>query len=69
MDENLNVDFGECPVCGGKLVPSYFQENELDAKGFPTGRWRRGVSSVSCCKCLRPVVTDGEYGSGPWHNK
>lgn len=61
------MDFGLC-VCGGKLLPIWFTENETvvkDGMMFKTGRKRRAVSHLVCEDCLRSYPVDDTF-DGPW---
>lgn len=64
------MDFGECPYCGGKLLPVWFIEEEtiVDEYGhiIETGRKRRAISHLSCESCLRNQVIDDSF-DGNWY--
>lgn len=64
------VDFGECPHCGGKLIPIWFTEEEMivDEYGhmIKTGRKRRAISHLLCENCLRNQCIDDSF-DGDWY--
>lgn len=65
-----DIDFGECPYCGGKLIPIWFTEEEIvvDKYGHlvKTGRKRRAISHLTCECCLRNQPIDDSF-DGSWH--
>lgn len=63
------LDFGNCPYCGGKLHPVWFTDEEtqvIHGSLIKTGRKRRAISHLVCEDCFRNQIIDDSY-DGNWY--
>lgn len=61
-----------CPVCGGRIRPVMFEEEEevLDKHThsyYRTGRKRRACSHMECPDCFHKEAVDGDFLAGEWY--
>ena len=64
----MKHDYGQCSVCGGKLEPSWFVEEEytvIDGRLHKTGRTRHAVDYLYCTDCFHKETVDDSF-DGPW---
>ena len=60
----------ECPVCGNKMNPVWFTEEETETEHgimYKTGRKRMACSHLACEYCGHMECVDDSFDK-PWHN-
>ena len=65
-DYKLIKDGIECPICGGRMFPVMFTEEERDSHYMLTGRIRRACSHIECLDCGKKEAVDGDFLAEPW---
>ena len=67
MDMNQEL---KCPVCGEKMTPIMFLEEEWSPDGhYRTGRVRRACSHLEGEYCGNKECVDGDFLAGVWASK
>ena len=68
-DQEIMKNGFECPVCGDRLMPVMFMEEEeiYDSYGhYKTGRVRRSCSHLECVGCFHKEAVDDTFLAGDW---